>query len=76
MYDEPNKQLAEQEKETLVLKTKSVPVKNTFSRIEGIRPIDIDPPVVLANAQMGLRRLTKEKNLVDKNGGKQGFIIK
>lgn len=69
-------QMVDGDKDGATVKTKAVAMKNHFSNVEGVRQIDVDPPILFGNSQVGLKRLRKERTLVDRNLDKKGFIKK
>jgi hypothetical protein len=68
--------MVDKDKDGTVVKTKAVALKNHFSNVEGVRPMDVNPPVLFGNSQVGIRRLHKDRSIVDKNLQKKGFIKK
>lgn len=68
--------MVEKDKDSSVVKTKAVALKNHFSNVEDVRPIDVFPPVLFGNSQVGIKRLRKDRSIVDKNLQKKAFIKK
>ena len=60
----------------MIVKSKAVALKNHFSNTEEVREIDIDPPILYGDSQVGIRRLKKDKLHVDKNLHRDGSIKK
>jgi hypothetical protein len=71
-----NQQITDKDKDSAVIKTKVVALKNHFSHVDEVRSIDVNPPILFGNSQVGIKRLKKDKTIVDKNVEKKGFILK
>ena len=64
------------DKEGGSIKTKLQPPKNRFSHVEKLRDIDVSPPLLLGDSQVGLKRFIKDKVEIDKNIHKEGTMKK
>lgn len=60
----------------MAVKTKTVALKNRFEHVDELRQIDLDPPVLKGDAQVGIKRLKKDRILVDNNLQRDGLLKK